>query len=84
MSNRRSKMAQVIMTFFLATIFFTAFSIPQAIAKEIKVGVLMPLAGYIAFLGDMQEVTLRVAQKEFAKMGPASGFNIKFICDFFL
>ena len=53
--------------------------VPSASAAEVKIGVLMPLTGYIAFFGGMQEATLRLAQKEFAKMKPAGGFDLKFV-----
>ncbi len=39
----------------------------------------MPMTGYVAFFGGMQEASLRLAQKEFAKLGPSGGFDLKFI-----
>ena len=53
--------------------------VPAAQAAEVKIGVLMPLTGYIAFFGKMQEAALRLAQKEFAKAGPSGGFDLKFV-----
>jgi branched-chain amino acid transport system substrate-binding protein len=54
-------------------------TVSQGLAAEVKIGVLMPLTGYIAFFGGMQDAALRVAQKEFAKMGSAGGFDLKFV-----
>jgi branched-chain amino acid transport system substrate-binding protein len=53
--------------------------VSSASAAEIRIGVLTPLTGYIAFFGKMQEAALRLAQKEFAKLGPTGGFDLKFI-----
>jgi branched-chain amino acid transport system substrate-binding protein len=50
-----------------------------ASAAEIRIGVLMPLTGFIAFYGKMQEAALRLAEKEFVKLGPTGGFDLKFI-----
>jgi len=76
---RKARIIRFISIFFLIMVFSIITSTPQALAKEIKIGILMPLTGYIAFLGNMQEAAFRVAQKEFAKLGPEGGFDIKFI-----
>lgn len=75
----KTRMIQIVSLFLLLTLFSFSAAIPQAAAKEVKIGVLMPLTGYIAFFGKMQETALKMAQKEFQKMGPAAGFDLKFI-----
>ncbi len=75
---RIGKSARIVI-FLLAAIILTTFSSPIAQAKEIKIGVLMPLTGYIAFFGKMQETVLKMVQKEFEKMGPVAGFELKFV-----
>ena len=75
----KTKKNWMIVIFLLITVLLTPFSVPGAQAKEIKIGVLMPLTGYIAFFGKMQETVLKMVQKEFEKMGPAAGFELKFI-----
>ena len=65
--------------FFFAAVFITSISIHAVSAKEIKVGVLIPLSGYISFFGKMQETALNIAKEEFKEMGPAAGFDLKFI-----
>ncbi len=75
----RGKIVVVITICLLVLSFSLTTAVHQASAAEIKIGVLMPLTGYIAFFGVMQEATLKLSQKEFAKMGPAGGFDLKFI-----
>jgi len=65
--------------FFFAVVFITSISIHAVSAKEIRVGVLIPLSGYISFFGKMQETALNIAKEEFKEMGPAAGFDLKFI-----
>ncbi|MBW1799778.1 MAG: ABC transporter substrate-binding protein [Deltaproteobacteria bacterium] len=69
----------VIGVFFLAAIFLTSVFAPPASAREIKIGVLIPLSGYISFFGKMQDTALQIAKKEFKQMGPAGGFDLNFI-----
>jgi branched-chain amino acid transport system substrate-binding protein len=54
-------------------------AVPAVSAAEIRIGVLMPLTGFIAFFGKLQEGALKLAEKEFAKLGPTGGFDLKFI-----
>jgi len=75
----KKKMIQTVVLFLLVTVFLTTTSVPQALAKEIKMGFLLTLTGYAAFFGKMQETALKMAQKEFEKMGPVAGFDLKFI-----
>ncbi len=75
----RGKIVGVITICLLILSFSLTTAVHQASAAEIKIGVLMPLTGYIANYGVMQEAALRLAQKEFAKMGPVGGFDLKFI-----
>ena len=75
----KTRMIQIITIFLFVALFCFNTTIPQASAKEVKIGVLMPLTGYITFFGKMQETALKMAQKEFQKMGPAAGFDLKFI-----
>jgi branched-chain amino acid transport system substrate-binding protein len=70
---------QVIGIFLFAAVFLTSVSIPGALAKEIKVGVLIPMSGYISFFGKMQEAALNIAKEDFKQMGPVAGFDLKFI-----
>jgi branched-chain amino acid transport system substrate-binding protein len=63
----------------LVTSFTIMTAVPRASSAELKIGVLTPLTGYVAFFGGLQEASLRVAQKEFAKLGPSGGFDLKFI-----
>ncbi|MBP1732539.1 MAG: branched-chain amino acid abc transporter, amino acid-binding protein [Deltaproteobacteria bacterium] len=76
-------MKRVLISLVLVVVVMASLSlsplVPAAQAAEIKVGVLMPLTGYIAFFGKMQEAALRLAQKEFAKAGPSGGFDLKFV-----
>ena len=76
-------MKKVLISLVLVVVVMASLSlsplVPAAQAAEIKVGVLMPLTGYIAFFGKMQEAALRLAQKEFAKAGPSGGFDLKFV-----
>jgi branched-chain amino acid transport system substrate-binding protein len=75
----KTRMVQIALILLLVMVFLTVASAPGAWAKEIKIGVLMPLTGYIAFFGKMQETVLKMVQKELGKMGPAAGFELKFI-----
>ncbi len=75
----RAKIIGAITTCLLIVSFTFTAAIHQASAAEIKIGVLIPLTGYIANYGVMQETALKVAQKEFTKMGPVGGFDLKFI-----
>jgi branched-chain amino acid transport system substrate-binding protein len=75
----RAKIVGIITICLLLLSFTVATAVHQASAAELKIGVLMPLTGYIAFFGKMQEAALRLAEKEFAKMGPSGGFDLKFI-----
>ena len=64
----------VVVTFFSITA-----AVPQVSGAELKIGVLTPLTGYVAYFGQLQEAALKVAQKDFAKLGPSGGFDLKFI-----
>jgi branched-chain amino acid transport system substrate-binding protein len=78
-ANMKVKLIKIINIILLVTILIMTTSVPQVLAKEIKIGVLMPLTGYITFFGKMQETALKMAQKEFEKKGPVAGFELKFI-----
>ena len=69
----------VIGVILVATFFLTFIFVPSVLAKEIKIGVLIPLSGYISFFGKMQETVLQIAKDEFKQMGPAGGFQLNFI-----
>ena len=75
----KTRMIRILIVFLLVTVFLTTTSVPQALAKEIKIGFLLTLTGYAAFFGKMQETALKMAQKEFEKMGPVAGSDLKFI-----
>ena len=75
----KKRYIKVIGVFFLAAIFLTSVFAPVASAKEIKIGVLIPLSGYISFFGKMQNTALQIAKEEFKQMGPAGGFYLNFI-----
>src|SRR3989339_1275993 len=75
----KTRMIQIGSLFLFVALFSLSAAIPQAAAKDVRIGVLMPLTGYITFFGKMQETALKMAQKEFQKMGPAAGFDLKFI-----
>lgn len=47
--------------------------------KEIRIGVLLPLTGYISHFGLMQEATLKMVEKEIKEKSGIGGFNVKFI-----
>ncbi|MBI5252431.1 MAG: ABC transporter substrate-binding protein [Desulfomonile tiedjei] len=47
--------------------------------KEIKIGVLLPLTGYISHFGLMQEAALKMAEKEIKEKGGIGGLNVSFI-----
>jgi len=69
---------------FIAFFLLTLSGAPAALAldasaEEIKIGVLIPLSGYISFFGRQQEASLNIALKEFADLGPVAGFDLKFI-----
>jgi len=63
----------------VATFFAITASVPNVSGAELKIGVLTPLTGYVAYFGQLQEAALKVAQKDFAKLGPSGGFDLKFI-----
>ena len=75
----KTRLIQITVIFLLITVFLTTTSVPRALAKEIKIGFLLTLTGYAAFFGKMQETALKMAQKEFEKMGPVAGSDLKFI-----
>ena len=75
----RAKMVGAVTACLLMLSFTLTPPVHQASAADIKIGVLIPLTGYIANYGLMQETALKVAQKEFVKMGPVGGFDLKFI-----
>jgi branched-chain amino acid transport system substrate-binding protein len=47
--------------------------------QEVKIGVLIPLSGYISYFGKMQETALKIAEEEFKEMGPVNGKELRFI-----
>ena len=75
----KTRMIRTLIVFLLVTVFLTTTSVPQTLAKEVKIGFLLTLTGYAAFFGKMQETALKMAQKEFEKMGPVAGSDLKFI-----
>jgi len=47
--------------------------------NEIRIGVLLPLTGYISHFGLMQEAALKMVEKEIKDKGGVAGFNVRFI-----
>jgi branched-chain amino acid transport system substrate-binding protein len=47
--------------------------------NEIRIGVLLPLTGYISHFGLMQEAALKMIEKEIKDKGGVGGFNVRFI-----
>jgi branched-chain amino acid transport system substrate-binding protein len=75
----KGKVVSFVAICLVVTSFIVSAAVPPASGAELKIGVLMPMTGYVAFFGGMQEASLRLAQKEFAKLGPSGGFDLKFI-----
>ena len=47
--------------------------------NEIRIGVLLPLTGYISHFGLMQEAALKMIEKEIKDKGGIGGFKVRFI-----
>lgn len=47
--------------------------------REIRIGVLLPLTGYISHFGRMQEAALKMVEKEIKKKGGIGAFKVRFV-----
>jgi branched-chain amino acid transport system substrate-binding protein len=63
----------------LLVIFSSAGPVCAAEKKEIRIGVLMPLTGYISHFGVMQEAALKMVEKEIKEKGGVGDLNVRFI-----
>jgi len=73
------KKTLVVSLILLTLVFLSIGSGYTAEKREIRVGVLLPLTGYISHFGLMQEATLKMTEKEIKEKGGVGGFNVKFI-----
>jgi hypothetical protein len=63
-AHTKVKLIQIISIFLLVTVFLTVASAPPILAKGVKIGVLMPLTGYIAFWGGIEETASELLKSE--------------------